>query len=101
VKCERHRGAPLGNLDGDRPHPIKGALINEVVPGSAAALAGIRGMRPGQLGDIIIEIEDNPIATGTDLRSFLHGRKDGDKISLVFMRGNEKKQESVTLKTLE
>jgi len=94
-------GAPPSGVNGDRPHPIKDAVINETVPGSAAALAGIRGMRPGQVGDIIIEIDGNPVTTGTDLRSFLHGRKEGDEISLVFMRGNEKKHKAVTLKTLE
>ncbi len=76
-------------------------MINEVVAGSNAALAGIRGTRPGQLSDIIIEIDGKPITTETDLRNFLHGRKDGDKISIVFMRGNEKKHKAVALKTLE
>jgi len=47
---------------------------------------------------VIIEIEGNPLQRE---RIRAASCMDGDKISSVFMRGNEKKQESVTLKTLE
>jgi serine protease Do len=64
--------------DQDRPGP--GALVNEVVPDSAAAKAGIRK------GDVILAIDGAPIPHAFGLRFEIGRRRSGDKVRLRVLR---------------
>ncbi|MBI3631946.1 MAG: trypsin-like peptidase domain-containing protein [Candidatus Vogelbacteria bacterium] len=57
---------------------------NEKEP-SAAKKAGL------EKGDLIISMDDKPIATGMDIRIFLIDKKAGDKIKIVFKRSEHGK----------
>jgi S1-C subfamily serine protease len=75
----------------------KGALIWEVVDNSPAQHAGLRGTKRGQLGDIIVKIDDQEINRARDLFSVLGDRKVGDKIKITYLRDDKEQEVTVTL----
>jgi S1-C subfamily serine protease len=87
--------------------PVKsGALVQSVTPGSPADKAGIRGGdisatldgNPIQLGgDIITEVDGKPVRSNDDLTAAIAGRKQGDKVKITLMRGDQDKTVEVTL----
>lgn len=69
----------------------RGALVRDVVPGSPAALVGIK--RTDQdaegnifLGDIILQIDDRPIVTTKDIFRVLSNHQVGETVKLVILR---------------
>ncbi|MBI1915461.1 MAG: trypsin-like peptidase domain-containing protein [Planctomycetes bacterium] len=74
-----------------------GALIWEVVANSPAARAGLRGTTRGQLGDIIVKIDDKEIERASDLFSVLGNKKVGDKVTLTYSRNDKEQEVTVTL----
>jgi serine protease Do len=63
--------------------PVRnGIIVGEVVPGSPAAVAGIRRE------DIITAIDDAQITRGGDLRRVLRDRKPGDTVTLTVVRSS-------------
>ena len=61
--------------------PIRGAVVASVVPGSPAATAGIRP------GDVITQLDTQPIVTPAILTSAIAGMQPGDKVDLQLQRG--------------
>ena len=83
-----------------------GILIDRVLPGGAAARAGLRGgtqkawkgNTPVMLGgDLIIGADGQNIETPQDLSSVLNSHHAGDTISIVIYRGRQKMTVKVTL----
>ena len=68
-----------------------GALVEKVVPGSAASEAGVRK------GDIITALGDARVASYGDLLGALRDHKPGDTVTLTIFRNGEKKKLEVTL----
>lgn len=71
--------------------PDSGVLIREVLPGSAAAKAGLRGeefesSEGFRLGDVIVGVDGNAIDTANDLFSTLRKFKIGDRVTLTVIR---------------
>jgi len=65
---------------------IQGALVSQVVGGSAADEAGL------QAGDIVTQVNDEKIKSATELRNAIGLRRIGDKVRLVVVRdGDERK----------
>lgn len=62
------------------PAGTSGVLIAEVVPGSAAAKAGIL------VKDVIKGIDEKTIKTGADVQDYIKSKKVGDTINLVIIR---------------
>lgn len=79
---------------------VQGALIHEVVRNSAAARAGLRGRRPYQWGDVIVEIDGTPVRRSTDLRNILNSRKEGDEVEVVYIRNDKKLKTTVKLQVI-
>ena len=85
---------------------ITGVLVHEVVPGGAAASAGILGTRTGPdglqwiLGDIINGIDGKPIARSADLYKLLDDHKVGDKVKVTIKSGGQQREVEVTLQAL-
>jgi len=75
----------------------KGALIWEVVANSPAARTGLRGTSRGQLGDIILKIDDKPIDKARDVFEVLGNKKVGDKVTITYLREDEQHEVTVTL----
>ena len=67
-----------------------GVLVMEVIPGTGAERAGLRGtaVRNGQrrLGDVIVGLDGEKITTADDLLNALERRKPGDTVSLRVVR---------------
>ncbi len=70
----------------------RGAFVTEVVPGSAAAKAGL------QQGDVITSIEGRPVTGTQDVGQAIRGRNPGDKVEITYERQG---QESTTTATLD
>ncbi|MCE9636074.1 MAG: M28 family peptidase [Planctomycetes bacterium] len=71
-------GVSLGDVDGE-----KGARLDQVFPGLAAASGGL------QAGDVIVEADQKPIRSSGDLAKVLADHKPGDEIEVVFRRGGK------------
>jgi serine protease Do len=85
--------------DSDHDRPALGVVVGEshqgievqkVRPDSAAQKAGIRQ------GDILIKVADTEIATEEQFTDALHGKKPGDRVSIVVERNG--KEKTVTAK---
>ena len=74
------------NLDVDG-----GALVARVFPESAAEKAGL------QVGDIIIEVNDKKITSGTELSNTIGLLRSGDVVGIRYLRDNEKFSTSAQL----
>ena len=66
-------------------------VIDQVVPGSAAESAGLKGIdyRKRLLGDVIVAADGNPIAKMDDFIESLRNKQIGDPIKLKVRRGEE------------
>ncbi len=71
--------------------PIFGALVGAVAPSSPGNQAGIRE------GDIITEINLRPISNADDLEHALGNLTTGNKVSIIFLRGQDTLKSEVTL----
>lgn len=84
---------------------IKGALIAQVTPGSAADKAGLKGTYQTfegiVLGDIIIAIDGKEIKNGTDLTDALTDRQVGDKVAVDYLREKKQLRTSVVLQEIQ
>jgi 2-alkenal reductase len=71
-------GAPVG---------VSGVVIAEVLPGSAAARAGLRGFTEGRfIGDVITHAAGHPVATLADLATQLEQTGVGHSVTLTVWR---------------
>jgi putative serine protease PepD len=68
-----------------------GALITRVDNDSAAADAGL------EAGDVVVELEGDPIVTNQDLTEAITGRAPGDQVSLTIERQGRRRSFDVTL----
>jgi serine protease Do len=76
------------HLDSDKP---QGLLVNDVVPQSPAATAGL------QAGDIIIEANGQPVQVTHDISKFVINAKLGDVLRLTALRFDKMLKLNVTL----
>ena len=58
-----------------------GVVVANVVPGSPAAAAGL------EPGDVITQIDNQPIATPADVESAIAGMRAGEQIEIQYDRG--------------
>jgi S1-C subfamily serine protease len=68
---------------------LTGAYVTEVSPGTAAALAGLRGADPetGRGGDLIIAMDGQEIRSFSDLNSYLvFNTEPGQIITVTILR---------------
>ena len=65
------------------PNLPRGVDIKFIVPNSSAQNANL------QVGDIIIEYQDNPIQSKLDFKNQMRNQKTGDKVSIKYIREGE------------
>jgi hypothetical protein len=70
-----------------------GLRLGAIVPGSAAARAGIRD------GDVIVRLGDVPVNSFDDLRGALRARRPGEAVRIVYLRDGQEHTTSTTLDT--
>ena len=71
----------------------RGAIIGDVEPGAAAEQAGL------QRNDVITTFDGKPVTSASQLAVLIRAKKPGDKVTIEFVRGNDKKSVEVTLGT--
>lgn len=71
---------------------LEGAYVAEVEPNSSAAAAGIKK------GDIIIAVNNENVNSVSELQEQIGRYRPGDKVNITFMRKNDKKTVTASLK---
>jgi Peptidase family M28/PDZ domain/PA domain len=71
----------------------RGAVVEEVPEGSPALTAGL------EVGDVVLSINDSPIADRQALAAVLAEKNPGDKVTVVLVRGTEEQTVEVELGT--
>ena len=69
----------------------RGALITEVVPGSAAEESGLR------VDDIIIAVNDEKISNATELRNAIGLKGSGENVEIAYIRDGENRSTTAKL----
>ncbi|MBK9000497.1 MAG: trypsin-like peptidase domain-containing protein [Myxococcales bacterium] len=73
---------------------LPGVVVLAVIPGSPADKAGVRGLgRTADgltLGDVVVGVADKPVKDYDDLYNLLDGRKPGERVKVVVLRGTER-----------
>ncbi len=87
-------GASVTDSLNDAESTIVGALIDSVIPGGAAELAGLRS------GDVITTFNGVAITGSVDLTAQVRVQPGGASATLVYVRGGSAKEVKVTLGTL-
>jgi S1-C subfamily serine protease len=81
---------------------VQGPMIFRVIPDSAAARAGLRGLdsdEGGNLipGDVILEVEGRPVRDTAELFTALGRHSVGDRVTLTVHRVDETIKVPITL----
>ena len=81
---------------------LEGILVDKVMPGSAAAKAGLRSMdrEKGVVGDLITAINGHEVRNHDDLYLALDSRSIGDTVKVTVLRDGKGIELSVTLQPL-
>ncbi len=88
-----------------RQRGIRGVIIGDVQRDSAAARAGLEGLRQDRrgrmfVGDIIVGIGDQDINSYDDLYQALDGRRPGDAVIVRYVRDRQEKTVKLELQAL-
>lgn len=82
----------------------QGALVSQVIEGSAAARAGLRGHRVSpsgrSIGDLIVDVNGEPVRGPDDLKALLVRHAVGESVTLGVLRDDERIEVDVELGSL-
>jgi Do/DeqQ family serine protease len=70
----------------------KGVFVAKVNEGSSAQDAGLK------VGDVIVEVEGQPVSTSSELQEIIGRKRPGDKVRIVVLRKNKSLNFEVVLK---
>ncbi|WP_374007062.1 trypsin-like peptidase domain-containing protein [Leifsonia sp. LS-T14] len=87
-------GASVADASSDSKATSVGALIKSVTGGGAAAGAGLKA------GDVVVNFNDTPITSATDLTAQVRAEAAGAKVDVTYLRDGQTKTATVTLGTL-
>ena len=93
-------GVQVGAVDEDAAKGFglpdtRGALVNDVIPGSAAEKAGL------ERGDVIRSVDGTEIVASSDLPPMIGAMAPGSKVKLGILRDGKPREVGVTLSVLE
>ena len=74
---------------------VQGALVQEIVPGSAAEKAGV------EVGDVIVSVNSVPIKGAADLRTTIGLKRSGETVKLVLIRDGDRETVTAMLDELD
>ena len=95
-------GAPAANEAVASRVGVEGVLIWQTVPESPAARVGLRSTDPrsGELGDVIVAAEGQPVARLADLTNTLDRLGVGANVNLTLMRNGQRVDVSVPIEDI-
>jgi S1-C subfamily serine protease len=81
---------------------LDGALVVSVVPGSGAEAAGLEGVSRDRfgtvrLGDLIVEVAGQPVASSDDLELSLDRHHEGESVKVTIVRAGDRRTVDVRL----
>jgi len=83
---------------------LNGIMVMKVVPDGPAESAGVRPMRGGRLGDVVIGMDGKTVGSTDDIFSILDQRSPGDKVEITVQRASGESSsdayKNVTLKVV-
>jgi serine protease Do/serine protease DegQ len=74
---------------------VQGALVQEIVPGSAAEKAGV------EVGDVIVSVNSVPIKDAADLRTTIGLKRSGETVKLLLIRDGDRETVTAMLDELD
>jgi len=91
-------GAILGSLNAQRSRElglgiVRGAVIEDVAPGSSAETAGLRR------GDIVTRIQNRPVANAGTVAATIGIAERGTQLEVVYLRGGREGRAILTVET--
>lgn len=67
---------------------VGGAMVLKVLPGGPAQRAGLRALRGGQLGDVIVSLGGRPVGSAGDVFTLLDQRAPGEDVTMSVQRAS-------------
>jgi len=67
---------------------LNGIMVMKVVSGGPAETAGVRPMRGGRLGDVVVKMDGKPVGSTDDIFGILDQKSPGDKVDLTLQRAS-------------
>jgi len=67
---------------------LNGIMVMKVVPSGPAETAGVRPMRGGRLGDVVVNMDGKTVGSTDDIFAILDQRLPGDKVDLTVQRAS-------------
>ena len=98
------RNGYLGYLAGEPAKKLDGVTVNVVGPGTPAATAVAKGNSANnglRVGDVILSVNDQPVASNKDITAALEKTKPGDQVTIEVVRsvdGNDAADSSSSIK---
>jgi S1-C subfamily serine protease len=98
-------GVSIASDAAARSRGIEGVIILEVVPGSAAEKAGLRGLQQlsdgrRQLGDVIVAVDQTPTPSSDALLDALEKYEVGRTVQVTVLRNGSTQRLAVTLQAV-
>lgn len=81
---------------------VEGVVVVEVLPGSSAEAAGLRGVdrRAERIGDVIVAVDGEPVVNLADMARLLRDVGVGNKATLTVLRDGTKQRVPITVMDL-
>jgi S1-C subfamily serine protease len=70
---------------------VSGAVIGDVTPGFTGERVGLKS------GDVVTQINNQPISGAADMQLALAGVKSGDIVTIMFLRGGETRKSEIVV----
>jgi S1-C subfamily serine protease len=95
-------GVELASDRWARRYRIEGVPVVRVFPGLPAASAGMRGVWKNyrgevMLGDVIVALDDQPVASNDDYLSFMEKKRPGQRVRVTTRRDGRDKEFEIRL----
>jgi S1-C subfamily serine protease len=92
------------NQRAERRLGLRGVLVIDVLQGTSAEAAGLRGLTRTPdgvaIGDIVVGLGASPVSSYDDFYNALDEHHAGEEVDVKFLRGNHVASARVTLSTL-
>ena len=91
-------GGPISEQLSETLGIKQGVAVTQVISGSPAKQVGIQAFRsPTDQGDVILAVDDTPVASVDDMVAYFNRKRPGDDVTILINRGGTEMRIKVTL----